>query len=258
MSDIPKIGFGIGLAALSLYGIFQYIQPQHLSRTPSHAPTNEDANSFPEPAFLKTNHRIKYAFCGQVNAGKSYLINILRNLKPNEEGAAPVGSGDVTGEPIPYNLRVNDDLELTFWDLPGCGTVVNTTESYIVKYGLRWYTGVFFVTENVINELGKELLRMLHVYDVPFYIVRTKIDIDLDNYIDDHGIDDPEACIQGIRNELKEVLLDILDVTPEYADERIVLTTKKCGIFLEVDNLESDIKRLEHLILEDLQKAHVK
>jgi len=140
-----------------------------------------------------------------VGVGKSTLINALRGLHARNADAAPVGIGHTTRRPKPYNF-VGDVALLTrnmarLWDLPGAGTKDWPCASYVRDAGLRHFDGVIFVTSDAFSELEAALMRQLQEFQVPYYVVRNKVDQDVANNAEDNNRNLEESLAE-IRHEL--------------------------------------------------------
>merc|ERR1719473_2528305 len=142
---------------------------------------------------------------GRVGVGKSTLINAVRGLHARSPGAAPVGIGHTTRRPKPYSF-VGDVATLTrnmarLWDLPGAGTQDWPCATYVRDAGLRHFDGVIFVTSDAFSELEAALMRQLQEFQVPYYIVRNKVDQDVANNVEDNNRSVEESLAE-IRHEL--------------------------------------------------------
>merc|ERR1719343_1060357 len=144
---------------------------------------------------------------GRVGAGKSTLINSLRGMKPKAAEAAPVGIGHTTRRPHPYSFS-GDVARLTrnmarLWDLPGADTRDWPTTTYIKDAGLRHFDGVIFVTAGAFSGTEVQLINQLAGFQVPYYVVRNKVDQDAQNNLEDNGMA-LEETLREIRDELIE------------------------------------------------------
>lgn len=64
--------------------------------------------------------RKNIVFAGNVNVGKSSLVNALCGMRPADSGAAPVGSSQVTMNLGRYETP--DHPRVVLFDTPGAGT----------------------------------------------------------------------------------------------------------------------------------------
>lgn len=87
------------------------------------------------------------------------------------------------------------------WDLPGAGTKEWPCASYVRDAGLRHFDGVLFVTADAFSELEAALMRQLQEFQVPYYIVRNKVDQDVTNNAEDNA-STVEESLAEIRHEL--------------------------------------------------------
>jgi predicted GTPase len=72
---------------------------------------------------------------GERGAGKSTIVNALRDLYASDEGAATIDCVDCTRSPTPYPYSNGTDnresANIVLWDLPGAGTLNYPIHSYL-------------------------------------------------------------------------------------------------------------------------------
>jgi GTP-binding protein EngB required for normal cell division len=174
-------------------------QQEHLFREALEFPL---PRHFCEHGYEKT---INLAITGSSGAGKSSLINALRDLKPRDVGAADVGVEETTMDPMPYPFPQLPHVRL--WDLPGAGTPRFPQETYLRDMGLRYFDIVIVVSKERFTQIDVMLLKELAEFGVPHFTVRTKIDIDVGNNEEDHGATEAETMAQ-IKNYLRRQGVD--------------------------------------------------
>ncbi|XP_032886850.1 T-cell-specific guanine nucleotide triphosphate-binding protein 2-like [Amblyraja radiata] len=145
------------------------------------------------------NTELNIAVTGQTGAGKSTLINAMRGLRSEDEGAAAVGNMETTMEPTGYSHPTL--LNVRYWDLPGIGSTRFTAGSYLTKMQFKKYDYLIIVSacrfrENDAN-LAKEIMRL----GKKFYFVRSKIDADLDSMRHQRKTFDKDAEMGNIRSD---------------------------------------------------------
>ena len=160
--------------------------------------------------------QVKFAITGRSATGKSTFINTIRYLKPGDDGFAKAGSGNTTITPTLYMLPKND--QIAFYDLPGYSSTTLKKEAYIRAMKISDYDFVFIFFNNVLSEDEVWLVRELRELDKPFSLVRSMIDIDIDNAKYDGK--DQEKIIPEIKGEIEIAL----NTNPELKDTK--------GIFL--------------------------
>ena len=160
--------------------------------------------------------QVKFAITGRSATGKSTFINKIRNLNPEDDGFAMTGSGDTTITPTLYIHPTND--QITFYDLAGYSSTMFKTKDYISKMKISDYDFVFIFFNNVVSEDETWLVRELRKMGKPFALVRSKIDVDIDNAKND------SKDLKMIMPEIKGKIKIALNANPELKDTK--------GIFL--------------------------
>lgn len=108
--------------------------------------------------------------------------------------------------------------QITFYDLPDYSSTNLKKETYISAMKISDYDFVLIFFDNVLSEDEVWLVRELRKLGKPFSLVRSKIDIDIDNAI--HDGKDQEKIISEIKGKIKIAL----NADPELKDTK--------GIFL--------------------------
>jgi len=140
---------------------------------------------------------VNVALMGTSGTGKSLFLNTMRSVKPGEENSAPVGVSDTTTkEPAWYEFPGTSALRL--WDTE-CACEGPPVDTYVSAFDLDVLvvvtSGRFMETENAILEEVKDR-------DLPWFFVRTKLDLDIANNIRDNGFS-PEKTEESIREDLR-------------------------------------------------------
>ncbi|KAL7795497.1 P-loop containing nucleoside triphosphate hydrolase protein [Trichoderma afarasin] len=132
-----------------------------------------DINYDPDP---KTAN---IAVAGNVNAGKSSLLNAIRNLSNDSPDWAPTSGSEETRQ----RQRYPDPAHNCVWyDLPGAGTQSVTVFGYYYSQKLFAYDKVVLVHETTLTESDIRLLQVCEYFKQPCIVVRTKSDMHIFNY----------------------------------------------------------------------------
>mmetsp|Transcript_85199 Transcript_85199/g.260418 ORF Transcript_85199/g.260418 Transcript_85199/m.260418 type:complete len:456 (-) Transcript_85199:195-1562(-) len=161
----------------------------------------EARREYPQPKWLENiQGTINIGVVGNAGVGKSLLINKLRRVRPGGAGWAPVGVNETTREPTMYAFPGQRQVRL--WDLPGSGTTAVPSETYVQDMGLRYFDKVLICTAGRFTCTEVTLREELQSHSVPYFMVRTKVDIDVWNNSEDNGADE-KTTLQQIRDDLK-------------------------------------------------------
>jgi len=139
--------------------------------------------------------KVRMAITGQSGAGKSSFINKLRDVRPGQSGAAPVGVTETTRKPTVYLHPVNQNIEL--WDLPGVGTPNFPQSSYLKDVGFETFDCFIILSESRFTENDKWLASSVLNGGKRFYFVRTKELPDIKR----------EVMVRALRVTTKELIL---------------------------------------------------
>mmetsp|Transcript_8118 Transcript_8118/g.18089 ORF Transcript_8118/g.18089 Transcript_8118/m.18089 type:complete len:397 (-) Transcript_8118:117-1307(-) len=165
----------------------------------------DERRTYPCPGWLTTRGVINVAVTGNAGVGKSSFINTIRGLRARDQGAADVSPNETTLNPTPYDV-IGDpclDVEVRLWDLPGAGTKQFPREHYIQNMGLRYFDVVIILTASRYTETEIMIAEELHQFAVPYFMVRNKVDADISNNEDDHGVVE-EDTLCSLRSALEQ------------------------------------------------------
>uniref|UniRef100_A0A7S1S5E5 IRG-type G domain-containing protein n=1 Tax=Alexandrium catenella TaxID=2925 RepID=A0A7S1S5E5_ALECA len=155
------------------------------------------------PVWLgKTRGYINVAIAGNSGAGKSSFINAVRRIRPRDPGAAKVGVNETTMMPQAYEFAEFPRARL--WDLPGAGTELFPRESYIETIGLRHFDIVIVISSQRFTETEVAISNELRRLRIPYFMVRSKVDIDVTNNFNDLGVT-TEDTLKAIRDDMKRL-----------------------------------------------------
>jgi len=181
------------------------------SPAPPHSPAEDDL-AFPLPQFLSDasySGTVNIGIFGPSGVGKSTLINTLRAIRPGDPDAAEVGARETTMRPTMY--KYCDVNAARLWDIPGAGTERFPAQTYIKDMGLRFFDVAVLVTASRITEVDQAILSGLLEFRVPCFVVRSKIDIDIRNEMEDHAHDE-KMTKQKLHEEMSRSLSGVVDI----------------------------------------------
>lgn len=161
----------------------------------------EARRNYPQPSWLDSvEGTMNVGITGNAGVGKSLLINKIRRARRGSEGWAPVGVNETTMTPTAYKFPSEPRVRL--WDLPGAGTAKFPADTYVQDMGLRYFDTVLIVTAGRFTSMEIRLKEELDRHKVPFFMIRTKVDIDSWNNKEDNNVDQ-EATLRSIREDMK-------------------------------------------------------
>lgn len=123
---------------------------------------------------------LKFAVIGRSGVGKSSFINMMLDLQPGNKCYAETGAaGDTTKNMYAYKHPKNENI--TFWDMPGFGTMEMTIETFSSEFGctLNTFDYFFIFIDSVIMEGDLWLVDKIKCFGTPYCFVRSKLDDDL-------------------------------------------------------------------------------
>jgi len=115
--------------------------------------------------------------------------------------------GDGTRLPTPYRLQDTQRV-VHIWDLPGQGTSMFPSATYLRDMGLKYFDVVIITTDGRWTENDKTLYHALKFAGIQFLVVRTKVDLAVDDCFNDHNISQGDA-LAFTRANLQEQLPDL-------------------------------------------------
>ncbi|KAK7810334.1 hypothetical protein U0070_009368, partial [Myodes glareolus] len=121
---------------------------------------------------------INVAVIGESGAGKSSFINALRGVRPEEEDATHVGIAETAMRTSYKHPKIET---LTFWKLPGIGTMNIPPKYYLEKVKFQEYDFFVILSSTRFKLLELDLAQAIRLKRKMCYFVRTKVDVDLRN-----------------------------------------------------------------------------
>jgi len=120
-----------------------------------------------------------FAITGATGTGKSSLINALCDRDEVDDNAAEVGITETTSvvKAYPHPTRKH----LVFWDLPGGGTATHPSRSYFQDKYLLAFDCLVICSAGRLVELDIDIAREAAKHRIPFLLVRTKKDADINS-----------------------------------------------------------------------------
>lgn len=142
-----------------------------------------DLRAYPVPEYLapaQEQGAIMIGVTGYPGVGKSSWVNAVRRVSsPNDPDFAELCVDGPTMEPQMYRFPAQTNKPCVIWDLPGVGTAGFPAETYLQNLGIRHFDVVVLITDQRFTEAELLLLDDLRHWNVPFFMVRNKIDLDV-------------------------------------------------------------------------------
>ncbi|XP_038673834.1 interferon-inducible GTPase 5-like [Scyliorhinus canicula] len=121
---------------------------------------------------------INIGITGEAGCGKSSLVNAIRGVADDQDGAAATGVTETTLRPTSYPHPSLTNVQI--WDLPGLGTPNFQLENYRQLVAFSRYDIFIIVTSERFKENHSQLAKWIGESGRRFYFVRTKIDGDIE------------------------------------------------------------------------------
>ncbi|CAB9521300.1 Interferon-inducible GTPase 5 [Seminavis robusta] len=202
---------------------------------------------------------INVGFLGYSGVGKSSLISkLLKFFADGDQEDFPLTSfeSDGTTQPTPYVVK-GFDGKVRLWDLPGQGTEMFPSKSYLRDMGLKYFDAVLVVTDGRWKTNDTTLLDAIRFADIWFKVVRTKIDQAVEAGAHDHGMTQ-EAAIEVARAKLAEKINNLALADPS----RLHLVTSREHFWIGAHGdrpfglLSTLCKEVENYIEERAEEAY--
>lgn len=146
---------------------------------------------------------LNFAFVGASGVGKSSLINAISGRNSMDPSNAPVGVTETTHEIKQY--KDPRFAHITYWDLPGGGTVRHPADNYWEAKKLYAFDHLLIVGATRFLDFDIKIAKTAIANKEPVFFIRTKLDIDIQNQIDDSN--SPPEEIEKVKKGMKEQVL---------------------------------------------------
>jgi len=166
------------------------------------------------------------------------------------------------GSVIEINLSqvAGKPLDVVAWDLPGAGTPNFPQATYLKQMGIRYFDVAILVTSSRFTEAELMLAQELQKFEVPFFMVRNKVDVDIESEIvkEEESLDDDD----GEEHELTKpqraaVAKQTIQCIKDYFNLEYGLDKVYCVSARRKLRKDYDFPSLEHDILEAVRRQRV-
>ncbi|KAF8153906.1 interferon-inducible GTPase-domain-containing protein [Crassisporium funariophilum] len=140
---------------------------------PDMRPTPEQMQEF-RARHGYAKHALNIAFTGESGVGKSALLNALRGMWPEEEGAAAVGVNKTTAVVEGYTDARHPHIK--WYDVPGANTPTISGWMYFMDQSLYIFDVLVIVFSDRFSQTAGTLLHNAQRCGIPAFLVRTKAD----------------------------------------------------------------------------------
>lgn len=135
------------------------------------------------------------------------------------------------------------------WDLPGGGTTTFPSAAYTKQFGLRYFDMIVLMSNSRFREEEVFVAREARQFDVPYFLVRTKIDDSVIASVREDDIDEDDAeAVQQVR---EKVCAEIRDHFREQHGEDSIYLVSSLPKFRE----QYDFAKLEAAMAQALMAA---
>jgi len=151
-------------------------------------------------------------------------------------------------------VKVNRDqltgvlAETVMWDLPGVGTPNYPQATYLKEMGIRYFDVVVLLTSTRFTEAELMLVNELRRFEVPFFLVRNKIDADVEAEIE---AEEEEAGGELDDKRRKEIEEETVQTVKDYFRTEFGLEPVYCISSRRRRASQYDFQKLER----DLEEA---
>lgn len=163
-----------------------------------------------------------------------------------------------------WNLTRNQvagkPLDVVAWDLPGAGTPNFPQATYLKQMGIRYFDVAILVTSSRFTEAELMLAQELQKFEVPFFMVRNKVDVDIESEIvkEEESLDDDD----GEEHELTKpqraaVAKQTIQCIKDYFNLEYGIDKVYCVSARRKLRKDYDFPSLEHDILEAVRRQRV-
>jgi len=158
-----------------------------------------------------SEHEFNIAFCGQVNTGKSSMINALRGISnENDPGYAKASEFERTRVMKPYKYPPNHRFShVVLHDCPGFGTADVQADTFFEHNNLEAFDCILLFVESAIRKEDIIFAKKAQNQGVPFKFVCSKSDQLLREYCDDNNKIDYAQKDDFIKKRLESITIEV-------------------------------------------------
>lgn len=181
-------------------------------------------DEYPLPDYLCSyTGAINVCVVGATGSGKSSLVNVLSSMQGVEAQRGAPAAQEVTRAPVPYCFPnagclqegespkhsspwpgltwCSSSISSYIWDMPGINTASLPVKTCTRDVGFAHFDAVIVVYTGRITDVERRLVAELDEWaKVPHVLVRTQIDVDLENEAADYGRSE-EDVLPAMRQE---------------------------------------------------------
>lgn len=174
---------------------------------------------------------------GHSASGKSTFINTFRGMKEDQDGFADVGFGDETEEITEYKHPLNKNI--IFYDCPGLSLKI-TKRKFLEMVNFSEYSYIFIFLSSVPSENDDWLIKNIQEKDIPFCLVRSKIDQDVDS---NKG---KQIGEKGVLQKIRQKIKDSMAAHTDFGNVELFLISSEKSHIGEMSNLQDHMKKKLH------------